>query len=241
MAQATDRQKHGNSDRRPLPDCRGSAVFGPCGPSRQPPIAGWVQSCPAGARRPGEGDHAHARRLHPRRRAVAGGRGQALRPDTAAAETRLLAAPVTFTTAAGPRDLACASTGWLMPSRCQQVNCRSSSGFSSWLTASGHDSFCRDAAEKRAIGWRPAPGCVAVLAVADHIGRRRAGPGRPEPPLVAVSCGGAHTGGKPMIRRGLAIRKAFSFMVSTAGWWLLPLGRCGRAQNPRPSGRGSVP
>jgi hypothetical protein len=37
-------------------------------------------------------------------------------PDTAAAETRLLAAPVTFTTAAGPRDLACVSTGWLMPS-----------------------------------------------------------------------------------------------------------------------------
>jgi hypothetical protein len=26
-----------------------------------------------------------------------------------------------------------------------------------------------------------------------------------------------------MIRRGLALQKAFSFMVSTAGWWLLPL------------------
>ena len=31
------------------PDYRGSAVFGPCGSSRQPSTAGWVQSCPAGA------------------------------------------------------------------------------------------------------------------------------------------------------------------------------------------------
>jgi hypothetical protein len=29
------------------------------------------------------------------------------------------------------------------------------------------------------------------------------------------------------------MRKVFSFMVSTAGWWLRPLGRYGQAQNLR--------
>src|SRR5215472_44412 len=115
-----------------------------------------------------------------------------------------------------------------------QVNCRSSSGFCSWLTASGEDSFCRDEAEKRAIGWRPAPGCVAVLAVPDHISAGAAqAPADRESPLVAVFLW-RPSDGDPMIRR-LAMRKVFSFMVSTTGWWLLPLERCGRAWNPRPS------